>query len=56
MCEKYFTLSLGIPKAGQGARKCWRRLRGFKQLAVAIQGVKFGCGVCANIKDGRAAA
>ena len=44
-----------IYKMGRCAEKSWRRLRGFRQLAKVIQGVRFNDGI-ELIKDSKAAA
>ena len=44
-----------IYKMGRCAEKSWRRLRGFRQLAKVIEGVKFNDGIKV-VEDSRAAA
>ena len=38
-----------IYKMGRCAEKSWRRLRGFRQLAKVIEGVKFNDGIGASV-------
>ena len=44
-----------IYKMGMSAEKSWRRLRGFRQLAKVVEGVKFNDGI-ETVEDSRAAA
>ena len=44
-----------ICKMGMCAEKSWRRLRGFRQLATVIEGVRLNDGI-EVVKDHRAAA
>ena len=54
-CVTRQTMLSMIYKMGRCAEKSWRRLRGFRQLAKLIEGVKFNDGI-ELIEDSRAAA
>ena len=54
-CVTRQTMLSMIYKMGRCAEKSWRRLRGFRQLAKVIQGVRFNDGI-ELIEDSKAAA
>ena len=54
-CVTRQTMLSMIYKMGRCAEKSWRRLRGFRQLAKVIEGIKFNDGI-ELIEDSRAAA
>ena len=54
-CVTRQTMLSMIYKMGRCAEKSWRRLRGFRQLAKVIEGVKFNDGI-ELIEDSKAAA
>ena len=55
-CVSRQTILSMVFQLGQSAQKRWRRLRGFKQLADVIRGVKFENGVRVDTNDSRVAA